>query len=106
MRASAGMRAFEAAESRLALGIDFAAIERLALVLFTEDLVGAIDLGELHRRLGVLLVGVGMVLLRQLAIGLLDLFLARRPRHPQDLVRISHSVTPKARLDSCVVIGS
>ena len=68
--------AFEAAEARLALGIDLAAIERLALVVVAEDLIGGVELGEPHRRLGVVLVGVGMQLLGEPPIGLLDIALA------------------------------
>src|SRR5262245_5404568 len=88
----ARMGALEAMETRLALGIDLAAVEGLALRLVTEDFVGGIELGKLHRRLGVVLVGVGMKLLGQLAVGLLDVVLARRPRHPQNLVGVSHPV--------------
>src|SRR5262249_29879679 len=90
--AGAWMRPFEAAEPRLALGVDLAAVERLALRLVAENLVGRIELGKLHRRLGVVLVGVGMQFLGQLAEGLLDFVLARRPRHPQNLVGVSHPV--------------
>ena len=68
--------AFEALEARLALGVDLAAVERLALVVVADDLVGAVELGELVRRLRVLLVGVRVQLLRELAIGLLDVFRA------------------------------
>src|SRR5215470_11019586 len=86
------MRALEAVEARLSLRVDLAAVERLALRLVAEDLVGRVEFGELHRRLGIVLVGVGMQLLGQLAVGLFDVVLARRPRHPQNLVGVAHSL--------------
>src|ERR1700688_2299079 len=45
--------AFEAAEARLALAIDFAVVERLALLIVADDLVGSIELGEPRGRLGI-----------------------------------------------------
>ncbi len=87
---AASARTFEPLEARLALGIDLAAVERLALVRLAQQLMGGADLGELARRLGVVLVGVGMQLLGKLPERLLDVVLARRPRHPQDLVGVAH----------------
>src|SRR4029453_18668956 len=52
-RTAPGAEAFEALEARLALGIDLAAIERLALALLAQDLVGRVQLGKARRRLGV-----------------------------------------------------
>ena len=82
--------AFKALEARLALRVDLAAVERLALVVVADDLVGAVELGELGRRLRVLLVGIRVQLLRKLAISLLDVFLARAFRHPQHLIGVAH----------------
>ena len=62
-----GCAAFEALEARLALGVDLAAVEGLALLVVADDLVGGIELGEARGRLGIVLVGVGMQLLGELA---------------------------------------
>src|SRR5271156_2682379 len=53
----------KALKARLAFGIDLAAVERLALVLVFEQFVRSIELGKARRRLGIVLVGVGMQLL-------------------------------------------
>ena len=106
--------AFEALEARLALGVDLAAVERLALVVVADDLVGAVELGELVGRLRVLLVGVRVQLLGELAIGLLDVFRARRLGHPQHLIGVAHPcysemiprAGPSARLSSHQCGGS
>ena len=66
-RRPAGAEPFEALEARLALGVDLAAVECLALVVVADDLVGGVQLGEARGRLGVVLVGVGMQLLGELA---------------------------------------
>src|SRR5262249_10479158 len=44
-RALAAAEALEALEARLALGVDLAAVERLALIFLAQDLVGGIELG-------------------------------------------------------------
>src|SRR5207237_3117673 len=85
----AAAESFKALEARLALGVDLAAVERLALVLVADDLVGAVQLGELVRRLRILLVGVRVQLLGELALGLLDVARARRPPHAQHLIRLA-----------------
>src|SRR6185436_17566291 len=77
-------------ESRLALGVDLAAIELLALVLVADDLVGGIDLGKACSRLRIVLGVVGVMLLGELAIGTLDRRSAGAPRHPQDLIGVAH----------------
>jgi hypothetical protein len=79
-------------EARLAIGVDLAAIELLALVLVADDLVGGIDLGKARGRLRIVLVVVGMMFLGELAIGALDRRSAGAPRHPQDLIGVAHSV--------------
>src|SRR5258705_5461332 len=45
-------------EARLALGVDFAAVELLAPVLVADDLVGRIDLGKPRRGFRIVLVAV------------------------------------------------
>ena len=45
--AGAAAEALEALEARLALGVDLAAVEGLALVVVAEDFVGGVQLGEL-----------------------------------------------------------
>src|SRR6516164_1265671 len=89
-RAAARTAAGKTGEARLALGVDLAAVELLALVLVAQNLVGGIDLGESRRRLRVVLVRVGMVFLRKLAIGALDRRSVGAPRHPQDLIGVAH----------------
>ena len=82
--------AFEALEARLALGVDLAVVERLALLVVAGDLVGGVKLGEARGRLGIVLVGVGMQLLGEPPVGALDLGLARTLRYPQNLVGVAH----------------
>ena len=91
-RAAARLRAvaFVTLEARLALGVDFAVVERLALLVVAGDLVGGIQLGEARGRLGIVLVGVGMQLLGEPPVGALDLSLARTLRYPQNLVGVAH----------------
>ena len=67
----------EALEARLALGIDLAAVERLALVGIADDLVGGVELRKARCRLRVVLVGVRMQFLRKPAIGAFDVAFAR-----------------------------
>ena len=92
-RPAARPDALEALEARLALGIDLAAVERLALVVVAEDFIGGVQLGELRRRLLVLLVGVGMQLLREPPEGALDRRRARILRAPPGPRRGRASVT-------------
>src|ERR1700730_1168562 len=80
----------EALEARLALGVDFAAIELLALVLVADDLVGRVELGKTLRSLRIVLVAVGVMLLGELAIGALDGRSTGAPLHPQDLIGVAH----------------
>src|SRR5664279_3202914 len=77
-------------EARLALGVDFAAIELLALVLVADDLVGRVQLGKARLGFRIVLVGIGVMLLGKLAIGALDRRSAGAPRHPQDLIGVAH----------------
>src|SRR5262249_25538223 len=82
--------ALEAAEARLALGVDLTAVERLALVVFAEDLVGRIQLSETLRSLRIVLVGVGVQLLGELAVRALDVIRTRRLLHSEHVVGIAH----------------
>jgi hypothetical protein len=88
--ATARVAAGKALKARLALGIDLAAVELLALVLVADDLVGRIDLGKTVRSLRIVLVAVGVMLLGELAIGALDRRSTGAPRHPQDLIGVAH----------------
>src|SRR6185295_14319671 len=89
--AATRVAAGKALEARLALGVDLAAIELLALVLVADDLVGRIDLGKTLRCLRIVLVAVGVMLLGELAVGTLDRRSAGAPRHPQDLIGVAHT---------------
>src|SRR6202035_1709834 len=88
--ATARVAAGKALKARLALGVDLAAIERLALVLVAQDLVGRVQLGKARLGFRIVLVGVGVMLLGELAIGALDRRSAGAPRHPQDLIGVAH----------------
>jgi uncharacterized membrane protein len=88
--ASARPAAAEALEARLALGVDFTAVESLALVLVAQELMRRIELGKARRRLGIILVGVGMKFLGEPPIGALDVARARLAVDAQDLVGITH----------------
>src|SRR5699024_2128610 len=57
----------------------------LAFGLVGQDVVGLGDLLEPLLGCGVALIGVGVVLSREFAVGLLDLVLRRRLRNPEDL---------------------
>lgn len=85
-RAAAG----KTLEARLALSVDLATIELFALVLVADDLVGRVQFGEARRGFRIVLVGIGVVLLGELAIGTLDRRSAGAPRHPQDLIGVAH----------------
>jgi len=87
---TAARLAAEALETGLALTIDLAAVERLALLVVADDFVSRVQFGKTRRRLGVVLVGVGMQLLGELAEGGLDLRLARALGHPQNGVGVTH----------------
>ncbi len=64
--------ALEALKTRLALGVDLTAIERLALRIVAQDFIGGIELAEALRRLRIVLVGVRMQFLGEPPIGALD----------------------------------
>jgi hypothetical protein len=68
----------------IAVDVDLAAIELGALVLVGQQVIGARHFAEALGRLGIVLVGVGVQLLGELAIGGLDVLLARAARNAQD----------------------
>jgi hypothetical protein len=87
---TAGPEALEAAELRLAFGVDFAPVVGLALVFGSQDLVRRIQLGKALSGFGVALVGVRVQLLGELAIGTLDRRRIRILLHPQDFIGVAH----------------
>ena len=68
---------------RIAVRIDFPPVEAGALALVRQEVVGRCDGRETFGSLGIVLIAVGMQFLRQLAIGLLDLVLARAARNTE-----------------------
>ena|SRR5215467_6496980 len=85
-----GAEALEAAKLGLAFGVDLPAVERFALVLLAEDFVGRVDFGEALGCLGVVLVGVRVQLLGELAIRALDCRRIRTLFYPQYLIGVAH----------------
>ena len=73
---------------RVAVGVDLAAVEPRALVLVGEQVVGLGHVREALGGLGVVLVAVGMQLLGELAVGGLDVLLARAALNAQGRIRI------------------
>src|SRR5262249_38099369 len=63
-RPAPGAETLKALEARLALGVDLAAIEGLALVRLAQDFIGSVQLGKARGCPRVMLVGVRMQLLR------------------------------------------
>src|SRR5262249_1068704 len=80
----------KALESRLAFGVDLAAIESLALALLPSHSVGRVQLGQARSRPRAVLVGIRMQLLRLPAEGALDLRSARGLRYPKNIVGVTH----------------
>src|SRR5262249_9413804 len=101
--------AFKALEARLALRVDLAAVEGLAFVAITHDLVSGVKLGESRRRLRIRLVGVGVQFFREAPIRTLDIGLARTLGNPQNLVGVAHliqtPVNPLARRNAGSLIN-
>jgi len=75
---------------RIAIGVDLAPVEPGPLVLVGQEVIGPGHLAEALGCLGVVLVPVGVKLLGELAIGGLDVLLARAASHPQGRVWICH----------------
>jgi hypothetical protein len=88
--ARAAAKTFKALEAGLAFGVDLAPIELGALLLVAQNFVGRIDLRKLGLRLRVAAMAVGMVLLGELAIGALDLSLARGAAESQNIIGVAH----------------
>jgi hypothetical protein len=74
---AAAPKSLKALEARLALGIDLAAVKLGTFLRLAEDLVSGVRLGKLILGLRIVGVAVGVVRLRELAVGLLDLGLRR-----------------------------
>ena len=72
-----------------ALGIDLAAIEGLALLVVADNLIGGIQLGEARGRLRIVLVGIGVQLLGELAVGALQFLLRGGAGDAEDLVIVA-----------------
>ena len=81
---------------RIALCINFAAIELRALFLVGQQVIGFRDVGEFLRRLRIFLVPVGMQLFCKLAISGFDFRFARVFRHAEGGIGICH-LSPVAR---------
>ena len=97
MRSGASGLAPEPAAERhlgIALFVDFAAVVARALILVGKDVVGLRDLGEALRRVGLVFVAVGMKLLGEAPIGLLDLRLGGSALQPQTLVEVECHCPP------------
>src|SRR3546814_589408 len=90
-RSAFGVGSPEALVRPLVAGrVDLAAIEPRSLLGIGEQIVCAGGLLELQLDLRIAGVQIGMQLLRELAVGLLDVVLRRRARHAEDIVRVSH----------------
>ena len=75
---------------RIAFSIDFTPIKLGALVLVQQQVVGSGDVGKAFRRLGVILVLVGVQFFCQLAIGALDFLVTCALGNTQCLIGIDH----------------
>src|SRR5262249_46985902 len=85
-----GTETFKALEARLALGVDFAAIESLALVRLAHDFVSSVQLSKARGRPRVVLVGVRMQFLRLPPESIFDLGGSLGLRYPQDVIGVTH----------------
>ena len=82
--------------TRLAFGVDLAAIESGALFFVTENFIGRADLGEFLFRFQLLAL-IGMKFLRELAKSGFDLGRARGFCDAENNVRITHRLSPLPR---------
>jgi hypothetical protein len=89
----------ESLEARLALGVDLAAVERLALVFLAENFVGGVQFGKTRRGLRIAFVGVRVQLLGEAAECLLDLSLVRPLGHAEYVIGVAQIQTPRVRED-------
>ncbi len=76
-------------ETRLAFGVDLAAVEGGAFFLVAQNLIGGVQLGEFFLRLWILAL-IGMVFFGELAKNLLDLGHVGGFLNSQDRIRITH----------------
>ena len=76
-----------------------ATVERAALFLVGQEIVGSRNLGEFRLRLGVVGVLVGVIGLGQLAISRLQVLLAHRTRNPEHGVWVAHGFLLNLRTD-------
>src|SRR5690606_32554494 len=92
-RAASGTTgAAKTGKARIAVGVDFAAVELGPLLGIAQQIIGMRCLGKLgvsRRVFGIL---VRVIFLGQLAIGGLDVLLACGPWYPEHGVRIAHLV--------------
>src|SRR5207244_2533167 len=78
----------------IAVLVDLAAVVAGALVLVREQIVGVGDLSEALGRVGIVLVAVGVELLGEAAVRLLDLGVARAALNAQALVQVQCHAAP------------
>src|SRR3546814_14124921 len=74
----------------MSVAVNFGPVERRALVLVHQEVIGVRHLREFFRGFRIVRIPVGMQFLGKIAIGLLDIGLARIPRYPQNRIWISH----------------
>jgi hypothetical protein len=92
LRRAAGLRAkaLEAAEARLALAIDLAIVEGFAFLVVAKNFVSRVQLGKARGCLRIVLVGVGVQFLGELAEGAFDLRFIRILAYPQNFIGVPH----------------
>src|SRR3546814_9760442 len=74
----------------MSVAVNFGPVERRALVLVHQEVIGVRHLREFFRGFRIVRIPVRMQFLGKVAIGLLDIGLARIPRYPQNRIWISH----------------
>jgi len=74
----------------IAVSVDLAPVILRALGLVRQQIIGARHFGEFLRRVGLVLVAIGMQLLGELAIGALDVGLGGRAGYAEQGIKIAH----------------
>src|SRR5262249_24134095 len=92
--AGAGPEPFKALEARLAPCINLAAGASLALGRIAQNLISRVHLGKPSRCPRVVLVGVGVQLLGELAEGIFDLRSPCTLRYPKRVIGVAHGQMP------------
>src|SRR5262245_10303166 len=92
--AGAGPKPFKALEARLALRVNLAAVVSLALGGIAQNLISRVHFGKASRCPGVVLVGIGVQLLGELAEGIFDLRSTCTLRHPKHVIGVAHGQSP------------